>query len=59
MLTKEKIASLEKYMADLTNRLSSTPNEKQLKRVKEFHQWLRFEITSVKAKLDAAKIANV
>lgn len=54
-MNKEKISSLTKYMNDLTSRLNSAPNTKQVGRETQFHNWIKKEISAVKAKLEAAK----
>lgn len=54
-MTKEKKASLTKYVSDLSNRLSMEPSAKHLKRnsVKELHAFLKLEIERTKAILEA------
>lgn len=54
-MTKEKVVSLEKYLQDLNNRLTSDIPAKQQNRVASYHAYLRNEIRMVTNTLTKAK----
>ena len=55
-MTKEKLASLQRYLVNLSDKLSSPAPKKQQHRMRQYHEFLQREIDMVKAKLEAAKL---
>lgn len=58
-MTKEKLVSLTKYVADLKSRLSDSIPEKHKNSPTTYHDFLRNEIRMTEIKLDAAKLEGV
>lgn len=58
-MNKEQLISLNKYLIDLTHRLQGDIPKKHKNRVVSYHRFLRNEISSVKQKLDDAKLEGV
>lgn len=53
-MTKEKVISLKAYLSKLTDRLSGEIPPKHVNRPESYKRFLRNEIATVKAKLEAA-----
>lgn len=58
-MTKEKKASLTKYVQELTNKLETAVPSKHKGHPESYKQFLQREITIVKAQLEAAKLEGV
>jgi hypothetical protein len=58
-MTKEKLISLQKYLTDLSNRLTAPVPEKHKDSEATYRYFLRNEIRMVNAKLEAAKLEGV
>lgn len=55
-MSKEKVISLTKYANDLKSRLSSPVPDKHKNRQSSYTNYLKNELDSVNAKLDALKL---
>lgn len=58
-MTKEKLASLNKYAQDLKNKLSSPVPAKHKNRPQSYKNFLTHELSLVNSKLEAAKLEAV
>lgn len=57
-MSKEKIKTLTKYVAELQNKLSSPPSAKQKNREKTYKAFLTKELSQTTKKLEALKLTG-
>lgn len=58
-MTKEKLASLSKYMGELVSRLEAPVGPKHIEHPATYRQFLEREIATVKSKIADAKDVGV
>ena len=58
-MTKEKMISLQSYLDQMTNKLTSVLPKKHLHREPQYRAFLRNEIRMVKSKIEAARLEGV